>query len=933
MTSISPNFLTINNEAAALIRAFNWGSTALGPIASWPQSLKTVVGAIVHSNVPLVVLWGADGYLIYNDAYATFAGRRHPRLLGCKVREGWPEVADFNDRVLKVGLAGGTSAFKDQKLTLHRDGKPESLWMNLDYSPIIDESGQPAGVIAIVIETTQRVLADRHNAAERERLHAMFAQAPNFMAMLEGPDHITTLANHAYLELIGRDNVVGKPVRESLPEITDQGFLEILDDCYRTGEPFIAKGAKMHLQRAGQVAEERLLDFVYQPIKSGRGDVVGIFLEGADVTDRIRSERAVLEREADWRALNDDLERKVVERLHERGLTWQLTPDLQGVLTSEGYFESSNPAWQVVLGWTAAELAKIPIFDLIHPDDVAKSRAGFARLVNQGKSISRAENRYRRKDGSYRWLSWASVSDENKLYCSARDVTGQKEQEIALAAVRSERDRLWRNSPDLLMVMRADGEVRAVSPACTTLLGLTPAELAGRDFLDLIHPEDRESSRGALAQALSRDGLSSFENRYQHSDGTYRWFSWAAAQHEDLVYATGRHISVEKEIAAKLASAQDALRQSQKLESMGQLTGGVAHDFNNLLTPILGTLDMLIRRGVGGERERRHIDGAFQAAERAKTLVQRLLAFARRQPLQSSAVDVTQLVHGMAGIIGSTIGPQIKIVVALGAGLPRAMADPNQLENALLNLCVNARDAMEHGGTLRISAASESVGPDHRTRLAPGHYIYLSVADTGVGMSDATLARAIEPFFSTKGIGKGTGLGLSMVHGLASQLGGALTIKSEIGLGTNVEFWLPASMPLAENTGTVPSSSTPIGSGTALLVDDEELVRASAAEMLRELGYDVIEASSAEQAIRFLDEGLRPQILVTDHLMPGMTGAELARELRRRQPGMPVLIVSGYIDLEDIASDLPRITKPFRLLDLATALAKEVFGDRHAATT
>jgi CheY-like chemotaxis protein/two-component sensor histidine kinase len=366
------------------------------------------------------------------------------------------------------------------------------------------------------------------------------------------------------------------------------------------------------------------------------------------------------------------------------------------------------------------------------------------------------------------------------------------------------------------------------------------------------------------------------------------------------------------------------------MEAMGSLTGGVAHDFNNLLTPILGSLDMLLRRGVGNERERRLMDGALQSAERAKTLVQRLLAFARRQPLQPGPVDLDRLVHGMAGLLGSTLGPRIDVRVEMPADLPPALADANQLEMALLNLAVNARDAMPDGGVLTVSAKRESVRPGHplvprsghSSGLRPGHYLRLSVTDTGAGMDEATLTRAVEPFFSTKGVGRGTGLGLSMVHGLAEQLHGGLKIRSRPGQGTTVDLWLPISPFAPEPDHKDSSAETPRQArGTALLVDDEDLVRMSTADMLMDLGYEVVEAASAEQALRLVGEGLRPELVVTDHLMPGASGVDLARELRADRPDLPVLIVSGYAEMEGIAPGLPRLTKPFRQADLLQSLA------------
>jgi signal transduction histidine kinase len=383
--------------------------------------------------------------------------------------------------------------------------------------------------------------------------------------------------------------------------------------------------------------------------------------------------------------------------------------------------------------------------------------------------------------------------------------------------------------------------------------------------------------------------------------------------------------TLEERVGARtsdLLQAQEALRQSQKLEAMGQLTGGVAHDFNNLLSPIIGGLDMLQRRKVGDARAQRMIDGALQSAERAKVLVQRLLAFARRQPLQPAAVDLRALVDGMADLVSSTSGPQVKVLVDVASNLPPALADPNQLEMAVLNLSVNSRDAMPEGGTLTISASLEQTAAGHRSRLAPGHYIRLAVADTGVGMDEETRERAIEPFYSTKGIGRGTGLGLSMVHGLAAQLGGALSIRSRIALGTIVELWLPVAGEPAEGTESAPEPELPVITGTALVVDDEELVRASTAEMLSDLGYRVVEAESGETAIELFDAGLIPDLVVTDHLMPGLSGTALARLVRARSPTTRVLVVSGYAETEGLPADLPRLAKPFRRSDLAGAVAE-----------
>jgi CheY-like chemotaxis protein len=332
---------------------------------------------------------------------------------------------------------------------------------------------------------------------------------------------------------------------------------------------------------------------------------------------------------------------------------------------------------------------------------------------------------------------------------------------------------------------------------------------------------------------------------------------------------------------------------------------------------------------VGGEREQRLVSAALQSGERARTLVQRLLAFARRQPLQPGAVDVRSVIEGMAELVVSTTGPQIKVLVELSADLPPARADANQLEMAILNLSVNARDAMEQaGGILRISADAQVVAPVAGAKLPAGRYVRVSVADTGVGMSKEVAAKAVEPFFSTKGIGKGTGLGLSMVHGLASQLGGGLMIDSQPGQGTTIELWLPQSdQPLVAATAdTAKAAAAPHGAGQALVVDDEDLVRASVADMLTELGYEVVETASAEEALELLAKGRQIDVLVTDHLMSGTSGAALAYEVRKRWPLIRTVIISGYAEAEGIGPDLLRLTKPFRQSELAEILAETDLG-------
>ncbi|PXA98324.1 hybrid sensor histidine kinase/response regulator [Nostoc sp. 3335mG] len=487
-------------------------------------------------------------------------------------------------------------------------------------------------------------------------------------------------------------------------------------------------------------------------------------------------------------------------------------------------------------------------------------------------------------------------------------------------------------------------------PAQTkAMFGIAPhIPVTLQDFYDRLHPDDRDATSEAFAAATdpARRAIYDVEYRTVGADSIVRWLAakgrgtfdeqgkcvrvagtvveiTARRQAQDALQTLNATLEARVEAAIReREAAQEALRQSQKMEAMGQLTGGVAHDFNNLLTPIVGSLDMLQRNKVGNDREQRLITAAAQSAERARTLVQRLLAFARRQPLQPVPVDIASLVKGMAELVSSTIGPQIKVVVDAPVDLPHAKADPNQLEMAIVNLAVNARDAMPDGGTLTISVRRESVRAMPNANLRTGHFLRLSVADTGQGMDETTLARAVEPFFSTKGIGKGTGLGLSMAHGLASQLGGALTIESQLGLGTNVALWLPQSDVAADDDQPTEMTPSVMASGTALLIDDEPLVRMSTADMLSDLGYKVVEADCGEHAMRIIGTGQHFDLVVTDHLMPGITGTALVQHIRQARPGIPALLVSGYAETEALDPSLPRLTKPFVRNELAACLQK-----------
>jgi signal transduction histidine kinase len=379
---------------------------------------------------------------------------------------------------------------------------------------------------------------------------------------------------------------------------------------------------------------------------------------------------------------------------------------------------------------------------------------------------------------------------------------------------------------------------------------------------------------------------------------------------------------LREEIAGR-ERAQAALLQAQKIEALGQLVGGVAHDFNNLLMAVIGNLDLLSKKLGEDARLHRLLDGAMEGARRGATLTQRLLAFARKQELKAQATDVRSLVKDMIGLIDRSVGPMVRIELRAEDKMPVVDVDPNQLEMALLNLAVNARDAMITGGLLTIGLSEQIVEVYDQLGLQPGRYVVLSVRDTGEGMDTETLARAVEPFFSTKGVGKGTGLGLSMVFGLAQQSGGALRLESAPSSGTTARLWLPVASETTQPSGRTPNSVTQAsGPARILFVDDDLLIAGSTVDLLEDLGHQVIEAHSAIEALQLLEGGLAADLLITDHAMPGMTGIELAREVRRQYPRLPILLATGFAELEGSeVVDVARLAKPYTQAQLATEIA------------
>jgi signal transduction histidine kinase/PAS domain-containing protein/ActR/RegA family two-component response regulator len=992
-------FLAGGGEMGARMRAHDWGASPLGQPERWPQSLRTTVSLLLNSRFPMFVAWGPELGFLYNDDYAEILGTKHPAALGRPFADIWAEIWSDVGPLAERALAGEATFHEDLPLTMLRKGYEEQTYFTFSYSPVRDESGRIGGMFCACTETTAEVTARSSLKAEQERLRDLFHQAPGFMAVLRGRDHVFEITNAAYLQLVGYRDLVGKPVREALPDVAGQGFFELLDRVYKTGEAFVGSRLPVRVQRDDRAPlEERFVDFVYQPITDARGEVAGIFVEGTDVTEAVRSEQAL-------RASEERL--RIAQRTGGIG-SFELVPSTGMLYPSEQFCR---------LWWLPVQ-AEMPVADAlarIHPDDrhlVVTDRSNLPANALQYIEYRIVDP----ESGATRWMArrGEAVEDERgtRYVGVSYDITDRKAAEQALVAETQALEILNRTGSAVAAELDLDGLVNTVTEAGVELTGAA----FGAFFYNVVDDQGERYTLYAIS-GVAREEFSKFpmprnthvfaptfegtgilrspditkDERYGKNDPHFgmpkghlpvrsylavpvasrsgevlgglffghpnpdvfderaeRLIAGIAGQaataidNARLFEAAQRDIAerrraeealqelnatLEHQIAERteqLRRNEEALHHAQKMEAVGQLTGGIAHDFNNLLTGIIGSLDLMQTRMLQGRTGDidRYAKAAIASANRAAALTHRLLAFSRRQPLDPKPVDANKLVSSIEDLLRRTIGPAITLEFVVAGGLWRTLCDPNQLESAILNLVINARDAMPNGGKLVIETANAHLDDAYVAQqrdVTPGQYVAICVTDTGTGMPPEVIARAFDPFFTTKPIGQGTGLGLSMVYGFAKQSEGHAKIYSEPGRGTTVKIYLPRHRGEEDGDHAVAPAELPkAGAGeTVLVVEDEPVVRDIVVEILQDLGYLPLQATDGPSGLKVLQSRRRIDLLVTDVGLPGgINGRQLADFAREHRPELKVLFITGYAENAAIAAGflepgMEMITKPF----------------------
>jgi PAS domain S-box-containing protein len=836
------NAVPNTDDAQALIARTDWSRSPLGAAGTWPQSLRTAVDIVIHSPMPMLLLWGSQLTQIYNNGFALLAGHKHPHAFGQPAHQIWPELREFTDPIYSAVLQGQVRTYSERRFTLQRDGQESDFWLDLTYSPIRDENAQVAGILVTAIETNERRrIALELQQRSEQSLKAQQETEERLQLALAATDAVGTwdwdigedrfIADAHFAQLHGVD-----PVRASQLPIS-----EYLQGVHPEDRAMVARSIKHCITHGTEYAEEyRLL----QP----NGELRWVFARGRCYKDHHGRPMRFLGAALD-----------LTERKHTEQALRQSQTELQLIMNA------------------------MPIL---------------ISYVDQ-------EERFRLNNAAY--LDWYGLTPQELFGRTIRDVIG--EEAYFLRAPYIAEALAGRSCSFSLYTSHRDGSTRHALMNYVPRHG--PDGAVNGFYIFVIDETERKKTEEAL-----RNLNETLEER-------------VSARTEQLAQANQR---LQNEMFER-ERAEDALRHAQKMEAVGQLTGGIAHDFNNMLTGIIGSLDLMQRYIANGRADEigRFTEAAVSSANRAAALTHRLLAFSRRQSLDRKKLDVNELVHSLEDLIRRTKGDPIELELRLTDNAWPVSTDVSQLENALLNLVINARDAMPEGGKLLIETANVYLDGSDITTLEPvkaGDYLMLAVSDNGTGMTPSVRSKAFDPFFTTKPIGQGTGLGLSMIYGFAQQSGGHVSLDSVPGQGTCVRLYLPRlKTPELQAAEVEPVSVTPpTASGeTVMVVEDDPAVRMLVLDLLKELGYRGYEAQDATSAMPLLESDSRIDLLVTDVGLPGMNGRQLAEIARQHRPGLKVLFMTGYAQkaaerqgfLED---GMDMVAKPFALELLASKI-------------
>ncbi|HUD95053.1 PAS domain S-box protein, partial [Sphingobium sp.] len=829
--------------------------------------------------------------------------------------------------------AGEATWNKAMLLLLERSGFREETYHSFSYSPLREKNGSVGGLLCIVNEETRRVIGERRLETLRS-LGSALAEATSRKAILEAAQRAFAdnrrdfpfIALHlaAGSDQNGDDAMLAQ-VAAILPDSpSDSGEIVALpsDVEWPSGEwQDQPDRAVVIAIPASQGTSAGTLTLGLNPYRGDDPDIIDLARLIAGQIGGALAAVAAVERE-----------RRRTDRM------WSLSRDLTVAIDSDGVFQSVSPSWTRILGHPVDNVIGHRFEEFIHPDDLGPSTAALADALI-ADDLTDYENRFQASDGSYHRIEWHTTLEGGLVYAYGRDVTERRIVEARLSQSEEQFRHLVQGVTDYAIYMiDLEGHVSSWNEGARRIKGYEPDEIMGKHFLHFYTPEDRKSGEpGRALETARREGRFNAEGwRVRKNGERFRASVVIDAIRDDegrpIGFAKITRDITERDAAQRaLEAARESLFQSQKMEAIGQLTGGVAHDFNNLLMAVMGSLDLLRRRIPDDAMSQRLVNNAIEGAQRGATLTQRMLAFARRQELKVDHVDLTRLLAGMNDLVQRSIGPEWPISISFPLKLPAVKADANQLEMALLNLVVNARDASPGGGAIVISASCEDIKVTKSSSLAAGTYVRLAVKDQGTGMDKETLRRATEPFFTTKGVGKGTGLGLPMVHGMAQQIGGTFELLSEVGHGTSAVLWMPA----ADDQPAPASEPAPLEELQQqtkrlkiLAVDDDALVLLNTAALLEDLGHEVIEAHSGDEAVAAFQRDPHVDLLITDQAMPHMTGADLVAAIDAISPGIPVIIASGYGEGVAISDrEVVRLGKPFNQARLSAAIVDALGAD------